>query len=68
MKNRHLVTYIIGLMILCATAGNAGADNRVSHRVSAEVRPVLNIPTHGFYRGYNDMGKAVPHAASSHLK
>lgn len=68
MKNRHLVTYIIGLMILCATAGNAGADNKVSHRVSAEVRPVLNMPTHGFYRGYNDYGKAVPMGGSAHLK
>lgn len=26
------------------------------------------MPTHGFYRGYNDFGKAIPMAASAHLK
>ena len=113
MNFKHVVTYVIGLMILTATAVSAGAqtvmdgdrrsnsisadeehavnenktlmvteeepDNvtdkethkvthRVTHRVTAEVRPVVNMPTHGFYRGYNDMGKAVPYAGSAHLK
>ena len=109
MNFKHVETYLIGLMILTATAVSAGArtivdvdrrsntisvgeeqtvnenktlvvteekpDNvthkethKVTHRVTAEVRPVLNMPTHGFYRGYNDMGKAVPYAASAHLK
>lgn len=106
---RRIVTYLIGLMILTATAVSAGArtimdvdrrsntisvgedqtvnenktlvvteedpDNvthkethKVTHRVTAELRPVLNMPSHGFYRGYNEMGKAVPYAASAHLK
>lgn len=110
---RRIVTYLIGLMILTATAVSAGArtimdvdrrsntisvgeeqtvnenktlvvteeepDNvthnvthkethKVTHRMTAEVRPVLNMPTHGFYRGYNDMGKAVTNGASAHLK
>lgn len=109
MNFKLVVTHVIGLMILTATAVSAGArtimdvdrrsntisvgeehtvnenktlvvteeepDNvthkethKVTHRVTAEVRPVLNMPTHGFYRGYNDMGKAVPYAASAHLK
>ena len=66
MNCKHVVTYVIGLMILTATAGSAGAQT--THRVTAEVRPVVNMPTHGFYRGYNDMGKAVPYAGSAHLK
>ena len=106
---RRIVTYLIGLMILTATAVSAGArtimdvdrrsntisvgeeqtvnenktlvvteeepDNvthkethKVTHRMTAEIRPVLNIPTHGFYRGYNDMKKAVNYAAPVHLK
>ena len=74
MKIRYILTYIIGSVILCATAINAGAQtvqntrHNVTHRVTAEVRPVLNMPSHGFYRGYNEMGKAVPYAASAHLK
>ncbi len=64
---KAIATYFIGLMILCSTAANA-MEHNVTHRVTAEVRPVLNMPTHGFYRGYNDMGKAVPYAASVHLK
>ena len=67
MNIKPIATYIIGLMILCTAAFNAEADN-ICHRVTAEVRPVLNIPTHGFYRGYNEMGKAVPYAGSTHLK
>ena len=106
---RRIVTYLIGLMILTATAVSAGArtimdvdrrsntisvgeeqtvnenktlvvteeepDNvthkethKVTHRMTAKIRPVLNIPTHGFYRGYNDMRKAVNYAAPVHLK
>ena len=74
MKIRYILTYIIGSVILCATAINAGAQtvqntrHNVTHRVTAELRPVLNMPSHGFYRGYNEMGKAVPYAASAHLK
>lgn len=64
---KAIATYFTGLMILCSTAANA-MEHNVTHRVTAEVRPVLNMPTHGFYRGYNDMGKAVPYAASVHLK
>ena len=67
MNIKPIATYIIGLMILCTAAFNAEADN-ICHRVTVEVRPVLNIPTHGFYRGYNEMGKAVPYAGSTHLK
>ena len=81
MNFKLVVTYVIGLMTLTATAANAGAQivseigdyeivetHKVIHRVTAEVRPVLNMLTHGFYRGYNDMKKAVPYAASAHLK
>ena len=64
---KAIATYFIGLLILCSAAANA-MEHNVTHRVTAEVRPVLNMPTHGFYRGYNDMGKTVPYAASVHLK
>lgn len=64
---KAIATYFIGLMILYSAAANA-MEHNVTHRVTAEVRPVLNMPTHGFYRGYNDMGKAVPYAASVHMK
>lgn len=67
MDIRPIATHIIGLMILCTAAIDAGAEN-ICNRVTAEVRPVLNIPTHGFYRGYNETGKAVPYAGSIHLK
>lgn len=40
MNFKHVVTYFIGLMILTATAVSAGAQT--THRVTAELRPVLN--------------------------
>ena len=50
----------------------AGRDSlmfrHVSHRISAEARPTYNIPTHGFYRGYNDKNQAIPSAGAIHLK
>ena len=68
---RRIIT-LLTLLILSATALQAKVRDtcasKVIHRVTAEVRPVLNIPTHGFYRGYNEMGKAVPYAGSAHLK
>ena len=42
--------------------------HNLTHRVTAEFRPVYNMPTHGFYRGYNNYGKAIPAASSAHLK
>ena len=71
MGIKHIVTYIIATMLLTTAMQAAVRDtsaDKVTHRLSAEVRPVLNMPTHGFYRGYNNMGKAIPSAGSLHLK
>lgn len=62
-----LVLLIISTISLQAKITDSCAV-KVMHRVTAEIRPVLNMPTHGFYRGYNKMSKAVPYAASAHLK
>lgn len=66
---RHI---IIGAMLLSATTAHTvvarSPEQKITHRITAELRPALNMPTHGFYRGYNDMGKAVPYAGSAHLK
>lgn len=40
----------------------------ITHRLSAEVRPAYNIPTHGFYRGYNTLDKPIKVAGSAHIK
>lgn len=66
---------IISATIILLTGFMLNASGRdtvlfhdISHRITAEARPVYNIPTHGFYRGYNDTGKAIPAAVSAHLK
>ena len=61
------------MILLCVCMINAsGRDSLlfhdITHRITAEVRPVHNMATHGFYRGYNDFDKAIPMAASAHLK
>ena len=61
------------MVILSAFPANAARRDSsmfqgVTHRVTADIRPVYNMPTHGFYRGWNDYGKAIPMAASAHLK
>lgn len=40
----------------------------LSHRITLEARPTYNMPTHGYYRGYNDLNEAVPGAGAIHLK
>ena len=70
MKQIKTILAIL-LLVVSATAAS-GRDSLlfrdVTHRITSEVRPVYNMPTHGFYRGYNDFGKAIPMAASAHLK
>lgn len=66
---------IISITILLLTGFMTYASGRdtalfhgITHRITAEVRPVYNMPTHGFYRGFNDYKESMPMAASAHLK
>lgn len=40
----------------------------LSHKITLEIHPVYNIPTHYFYRGNNPSDKAIGPASSFHLK
>ncbi len=40
----------------------------IVHKITAEIRPSYNIPTHHFYRGINPSGKAIGPVTSYHLK
>ena len=67
------IRIILTLILLAASSHIATCKDttlfhNLTHRISAEFRPVYNMPTHGFYRGYNDYGKAIPMASSAHLK
>lgn len=68
-------TYHIFLTILILTISALNADGKDSlsyagpaHRITAEIRPAYNIPTHKFYRGGNPSGKAIGPVTSYHLK
>lgn len=68
-------TYHILLAILILTISALNADGkdslsyeRTAHRITAEIRPAYNIPTHNFYRGGNPSGKAIGSVTSYHLK
>ena len=71
MKQIRII--ILTFLILAASADKAFCRDTtlfhdLTHRITAEFRPVYNMPTHGFYRGWNDYGKAIPMASSAHLK
>lgn len=40
----------------------------LTHRFTTEIRPVYNMPTHGFYNGYKNDGKVIDKSASLHFK
>ena len=69
----RLSRILLTIIILAAGISNAeGRDslsyNVLSHRITAEIRPSYNIPTHYFYRGGNPSGKAIGPSGSLHLK
>ena len=58
---------------LCISSGVTYArdttDTTVAgHRVSVELRPTWNMPSNGFYNGYNSTGKVIDCCSSFHLK
>lgn len=70
MKYLRLISAFICLLL---SIGHAkGRDTLMfrglSHRITTEIRPTYNIPTHGYYRGYNDSNEAIPSAGALHLK
>lgn len=71
MKQLKIISIAILLLsgfILNASGRDSALFHDMTHRITAEVRPVYNMPTHGFYRGFNDYREAMPMAASAHLK
>ncbi len=61
------------ILILTISAVNAdGKDSlsygKTAHRITAEIHPSYNIPTHHFYKGNNPSGKAIGPVTSYHLK
>ena len=61
------------IIILAISISHADGKDSLSyggtaHRITAEIRPSYNIPTHYFYRGSNPSGKAIGPVTSYHLK
>lgn len=63
------------LTIICFGASSfltEGKDSlmfhNVSHRITGEFRPAYNMPTHGYYRGYNETDTPVCSGCAAHLK
>ena len=66
------LTYILTLILLVSSNLIEGKDslalNNLSHHLSAEIRPTYNLPTHGYYRGYNEADKPIRLAGAAHIK
>lgn len=70
MKHTRLI--LTCLCLLISSGYMMGKDSLMfhnpEHRITAEIRPTYNIPTHGYYRGHNDYNEDVPAAGAIHLK
>lgn len=70
MKHTRLI--LTWFCLLISTGYMMGRDSLmfhdISHHMTVELIPSYNIPTHGYYRGFNDHDEAVPAAGAMHLK
>lgn len=56
------------IFIFLSVALTAAGRDSLYHNVSLAVSAGYNLPTHGFYRGYNEAGVPLPANSSAHLK
>lgn len=64
----YTLTVILTLTAWIAEGKDSLSYDILSHRVTAEIRPSYNLPTHYFYRGGNPSGKMIGPGGSFHLK
>ena len=62
-KNAYIAAFC--LMFGCILA--SARDNALEHAVGVNVRPSYIVPTHGFYNGYNPLGRPLRVGGSAHL-
>lgn len=55
------------LMLVLFKTPNFAQEHNVVHSIGVNVRPSYVMPTHGFYNGFNSMGKALRFSESAHL-
>ena len=70
---RRLLSHIVTTMVLLLSAFHAdGSDSltvrRLHHDVTVAASAGYNLPSHGYYRGYNPLKKPIPANTSLHLE
>ena len=65
MKSYRIILSL-ALVLLCNISLSA-QKSPVVHSIGANLRPSYVMPTHGFYNGYNSMGKALRFSESTHI-
>ena len=70
---RRLLSHIVTTMVLLLSAFHAdGSDSlsvrRLYHDVAVSVSAGYNLPSHGYYNGYNPLGKPIPANTAVHLE
>lgn len=68
LRNILLTVIILTIGPIVLDGKDSLSYRDITHRLTAEVHPVYNIPTHYFYRGNNPSCKAIGPASSFHLK
>jgi len=65
-----MATFIMGEFIVSAfndSPGESLSADKVYHGIGFNVRPSYIMPTHGFYNGWNPMGRPLRFSGSAHL-
>lgn len=56
------------LSALCVYSSDISSVRSISHHVGASFSAGYNLPSHGYYNGYNEVGKPIRTNSSLHLK
>ena len=65
---KHIARYILAIMIFLSVAISAAGRDSLYHDVSVAASAGYNLPSHGYYRGYNPAGTPIYANTSVHLK
>ena len=66
---RHILVFVMFLSSVFLTEGRASLSvSRIRHDLTVAASGGYNLPSHGYYRGYNPLGRPIPANTSVHLE
>ena len=67
--NRYILSLIVFLSAVCMASGRDSLHvSKLHHDITLAASAGYNLPSHGYYRGYNPLNQPIPANSSIHLE